>query len=82
MLFSVNICRGAKGLLSLIREICKSEKFPLDKLNLSAYNNFQLIFGGSLMNDRCSVKANSLFNEVFFTSFFGFFFFTRPVVHR
>ena len=27
-------------------------------------------------------KLNNLFNEVFFTSFFGFFFFMRPVVHR
>jgi hypothetical protein len=24
----------------------------------------------------------SLFNEVFFTSFIGFFFFMRPIVHR
>ena len=27
-------------------------------------------------------NLNSRFNEVFFTSFFGFFFFMRPIVHR
>ena len=27
-------------------------------------------------------KLSNLFNEVFFTSFFGFFFFMQPIVHR
>ena len=33
------------------------------------------------MNTRVRVM-NSLFNEVFFTSFFGYFYFMRPIVHR
>ena len=36
------------------------------------------------MNNRINPmnKLNTLFNEVFFTSFFGFFFFMWPIVHR
>ena len=32
--------------------------------------------------DRTMTRLNNLFSEVFFTSFFGFFFFMRPIVHR
>jgi len=50
------------------------------------YTIIQLIlFGNSLegfiMDNRIN-KLNSLFNEVFFASFFGFFFFMQPIVHR
>jgi hypothetical protein len=33
-------------------------------------------------SNRIVNSLNNLFNEVFFTSFFGFFFFMRPVVRR
>jgi len=36
------------------------------------------------MNNRIRISKdlNSLYNGVFFTSFIGFFFFMRPIVHR
>ena len=34
------------------------------------------------IQNRTMNRLNNLFNEVLFTSFFGFFFFMRSIVHR
>jgi len=39
-------------------------------------------FWRRMMSKRMARGLRNLFNGVFFTSFFGFFFFMRPIVHR
>ena len=55
-------------------------KIFLDKLLLTAYTLLNVNLEDSYMTD-CRLNLNSLLNnEEFSASFFGFFFFTQPVV--